>query len=58
MLRSILCNDSNRYILFNRTITATDTETDAATNNANKKVTFKNCMPFTSFISRIDNKNA
>ena len=29
--------------------------TDAASNNANKKIIFKNCVPFTSCISRINN---
>ena len=30
-------------------------ETDAAPNNADKKIIFKNCAPFTSCISRINN---
>ena len=30
-------------------------ETDAAPNNANEKVIFKNCAPFTNCISRINN---
>ena len=30
-------------------------ERDATTDNVNKKVTVKNCMPFTSYISRIIN---
>ena len=30
-------------------------ETAAAPNNANKKVIFKNCAPFTNYISRINN---
>ena len=31
-------------------------ETDAAPNNANEKGIFENCAPFTSCISRINNK--
>ena len=30
-------------------------ETAAVPNNANKKVIFKNCAPFTNYISRINN---
>ena len=55
MLRSSLCDYSNGYILVKRTITAANTRTAAVLNNANKKVIFKNCAPFTSSISRINN---
>ena len=56
MLRSSLCDYSDAYILVTRTVTvvnAAAADTDA--NNTNKKVVFKNCTPFTSCISRINN---
>ena len=40
--------------ILNGTITIAK-ETDAAQNNVNKKVIFKNCAPFTKCISRINN---
>ena len=55
MLRSSLCDYSDAYILVKGTITAANTGTAAAPNNADKKVIFKNCAPFTSCISRINN---
>ena len=55
MLRSSLCDYSNAYILVKGTITVANTGTAAAPNNADKKVIFKNCAPFTSCISRINN---
>ena len=55
MLRSSLCDYSDAYILVKGTITAANTGTTAAPNNADKKVIFKNCAPFTSCISRINN---
>ena len=56
MLRSRLCDYSDAYILAKGTITVTNTVTaDADANNTNKKVIFKNCVPFTSCISRISN---
>ena len=54
MLRSSLCDYSDAYILVKGT-TAVAKETDAAPNNANKKVILKNCAPFTNCISRINN---
>ena len=51
MLRSSLCDYSNAYILVKGTLTAAD----ADPNNINKKVIFKNCIPFTSWKSRINN---
>ena len=54
MLRSRLCDDSDAYILVKGTITVSEA-TAASPNNANKKVVFKNCMPFTNCISRINN---
>ena len=52
MLWSSLCDYSNAYLLVNVTITV---EKETAPNNANKKAIFKNCVPFTSCISRINN---
>ena len=54
MLRSSLCDCSDAFILVKGTIIVTNTGTDAAPNNANKKVIFKNCTPFTSCISRLN----
>ena len=54
MLRSGLCDYNNAYILVKGNIIIAQ-ETAAAPKNANKKVIFKNCAPFTSCISRINN---
>ena len=54
MLRSSLWDYSDAYILVHRT-TPVVQETAAAPNNANRKVIFKYCAPFTSCISRINN---
>ena len=53
MLKSSLCDYSDAYILVKGTISGTNT--DAAANNTNKKVIFKNCAPFTNCISEINN---
>ena len=56
MLRSSLCDYSDAYILLKGHITVNNTAADgAAANNANKKVIFKNCVPFTNCISKINN---
>ena len=56
MLRSSLCDYSDSYILVKGNITVNNTAADgAAANNTNKKVIFKNCAPFTSCISKINN---
>ena len=56
MLRSSLCYYSDAYILVKGNILINNTaDAGAATNNANKKVIFKNCAPFISCISKIDN---
>ena len=52
MLRLILCDYSDAYILGRRTITVANT---TAANNVSKKVIFKHYVPFTSCISRINN---
>ena len=54
MLRTSLSSYSNGYIIVNGTMTVAQ-ETAAGENNANKKVKFKNCTPFTTWISRINN---
>ena len=58
MLISNLCDYADSYILVKGIITITGAEDDAAARPAderNKGVTFKNCGPFTKFISRINN---
>ena len=58
MLRSSLCNFSNAYILVKENIPVNNTAApEAAPNNTNKKVIFKNCAPFAKCINRINNKN-
>ena len=54
MLRSSLCDYSDAYIFVKGTITVVKA-TAAAPNNANKKVIFKSCAPFTRCMSRINN---
>ena len=71
MLRSNLCDYADAYILVNGTITITGNAGTEPDENAprtaaqllavrqaderDKGVTFKNCVPFTKCISRIDN---
>ena len=56
MLKSSLCDYSDAYILVKGTISVNNTAAaDAAVNNTNKKVIFKNCAPFTNCISEINN---
>ena len=56
MLRSSLCNYRDAYILVKRNISVINTTAEgAAANTADEKVTFKNCAPFTSCISKINN---
>ena len=54
MLKSSLCDYSDAYILVKGNITVNNT-TAAAHDNTNKKVIFKNCAFFTSYISKINN---
>ena len=49
MLSSRLFNYSDAYILFKGTITGAEA-TATAPNNANKKLIFKSCAPFTNII--------
>ena len=56
MIRSNLCDYSDAYILLKGTITVPKTAAAAAAvNNTNKKVIFKNCVPFTDCITKINN---
>ena len=56
MLRSSLCDYSDAYILVKGNITVNNNAgVGAAANNIGKKVIFKNCAPFTSRISIINN---
>ena len=56
ILKSRLCDYSEAYILVKGTITVNNTAAAGANaNNANKKVIFKNCAPFTNCISKINN---
>ena len=55
MLRSSLWDYSDAYILLKGTITVLNTGTGDP-NNRNKEVIFKNCAPFTDYISEINNK--
>ena len=56
MLRSSLCDYSGAYILVKGNISVNNTAAEgAAANNTNKKVIFKDCVPFTKYISRINN---
>ena len=56
MLCSSLCDYSDAYTLVKANITGNNTAgAGAAANNANKKLIFKNCAPFTNCISKINN---
>ena len=56
MLRSSLCDYSDAYILFKGNISVNNiAAAGVAENNAIKKVTFKNCAPFTNCIIKINN---
>ena len=56
MLKCILCDYRDAYILVNGTITVNNTGgADADANNTNKKVIFKHCAPFINCICEINN---
>ena len=56
MVRSNLCDYADAYILVKGTITVPNmAAADAAVNDTNKKVIFKNCAPFTNYITEINN---
>ena len=54
MLRSSLCDSSDAYVLVKGTISIAAQAGDNP-NNANKKLVFKNCAPFTDCINEINN---
>ena len=57
MLRSILYDYTDAYILVRRTITITGAGDDTAARQAderNRGVIFKSCAPFSKFINRIN----
>ena len=56
MSSSSLCDYSDPYVLVKGTITVANNASESAANNAaNEKVIFKNFVPFTNFICRINN---
>ena len=56
MLRSSLCDYSDAYLLVKGNITVNYTAAAGPdANNNNKKVIFKNCVPFTNCISKTNN---
>ena len=56
MLKSSLCDYSDAYILVKGTISVNNiAAAGAVVNNNDKKGIFKNCAPFTNFISEINN---
>ena len=57
MLRSNLDDYADSYIIVEGTITITGVGDDAAARQADERVTFKNCAPFTKSISRINNSD-
>ena len=57
MLKSSFCDYADAYILFKRTMTTTGAGYNAAArqkDERNKSVIFKNCLPFTKCISKIN----
>ena len=57
MLRSSLCDYSDAFIHVKRNISVNNTAAAGAdAHNTNKKVIFKNCAPFTSCISKMNNE--
>ena len=55
MLKSSLCDYSDAYIHVTEKITITGEEAARHADERNKGVAFKNCAPFTIFISEINN---
>ena len=55
MLNSSLCDYRDAYILAKGTIIVPNTGRLAIPNNRNRKILFKNCVPFTDCISEINN---
>ena len=60
MLRSSLCDYADAYIPVKGTTTITgagDDDTEKRLDERDKGVIFKNCAPFTKFLSKINNKD-
>ena len=56
MLKSILRDYSDAYILVNGTVTVNNTAAaPVSVNNTGRKVIFKNCATFTIYISEVNN---
>ena len=56
MLKSTLCDYSDAYTLVKGTIiVVNEAVASAATNNINKRVIFRNCVPFTDCIREVNN---
>ena len=56
MLKSSLCDYSDAYTLVKGTIiVVNEAVASAATNNINKRVIFRNCVPFTDCIREVNN---
>ena len=56
ILKPTFCVYSDAYVLVKGTVTVNNTAAaDAYANNTNKKVIFKNCIPFTICITEINN---
>ena len=55
MLKSSLCDYSGAYMLVKGTISIEQVQALAEPDNDGKEAVFKNCTPFTDFISEINN---
>ena len=55
MLKSSLCDYSDAYILVKGTNSVINTAVGGAIDNADRKIIFKNCAPFTNCINEINN---
>ena len=58
MFKSILCDYSDTYILVEGTVTVLSTAVADPATDSNKKLTFKNCVPFSDCLSEINNTRA
>ena len=56
MLKSILCDWSDAYILLKRTVTVARVLAPTEPDNDGKEVVFKNWVLFTDYLSEINNK--
>ena len=55
MLKPSLCDYTDAHILAKGTVTIPNTGTAANPNHNNNKVIFKNCVPFTVYITELHN---